>query len=264
LLANNYKVEVDDYFSYKEIYDGDSHLILQPIFNLLLSALKPVDYDYSRLILGLTICLLLSITIWMCRSRTWFILALTLAWYLESLAVIHIRMGLAFAILAFVYPRWRNPLWIIVLSLIHYSVLFYIFMYFIIRINRIQSITLVFLLITLYEFLPLLEGFSDFDQYRVYIKSIPLEYLELIFFGGIILVSLIVISPSFLWRLIIIAAIIFFSRLFLGIELGGRLSSILVLHSTLLIAFPILYKMSLTEKFPKLVFFGKNKTFYYS
>lgn len=202
--------------------------------------------------MGFFICIFLAITIFSCRSRFWYVLLFIFTWYLESLAVIHIRMGLAFALFALIYPRWRSPLCIVILSLIHYATLFYLMIYMILRFNRIQITALFLMGIIFYSILPWLEYFRELDQYRVYIIAISDHYLEYAFLVIAAFASLLMVSRGIFWRFALAAALATMAKLFLGVELGGRLSSILILYSVLIAAHPVMYNVN---------FFGKSSKF---
>ena len=258
-MVKNYKVEVDDYFSYKDIHSGEIDQAFQPLFNILIALFRPIDYDFFRIIAGILICLFLANAIFTCRTRLWFILAFTFTWYLESLAITHIRMGLAFAFFAFIYPRSRNPLWVFLLSLIHYAALLHLLIYIFIRSDRVQIAIAMGFCILFYSLLPWFEYFNELDQYRVYIIPMPDDYLELGFFSIIAFASLLMVSSRIFWRFALVAALAIFAKLFLGIELGGRLSSILVLYSVLIAAHPILYKEVLSRTSQNILLYTRSR-----
>jgi hypothetical protein len=259
LSAQNYQVEVDDYFSYKEIHSGDKDLIFQPLFNILFSSLGFIDYDYTRFAIGLIITAFLSFSIFACRSRFWYLLIITFAWYLESLAIVHIRMGLAFALFALIYPRWRNPLLIIIISLIHYSILFYLLFYIALRINRFFAALSLCLCVLLYNFASWVDYFSDFDQYRIYVDVIPDGYLSYAFFGILGITFFLTVYQGIFVRFVFLVAFVVLSKLFLGVELGGRLSSIFILYLALLAAYPVLYTTDFFRQGRRWVLYSRSK-----
>ena len=198
--------------------------------------------------MALVICILLSLTIYGCKSRLWFILALTFAWYLESLIIVHIRMGLAFALFVFIYPRYRNPLWFIFLILIHYVVLLYLIMYFLISTGRIKIALSFVLMFFLFVFFTYSELLNELDQYRVYISVIPYENLIYFIFFAFVVASFFVMKEGVGWRLFNLIILAILSKLFLEQELGGRISSIIILFIVFFSTYPIIYKNRYAKK----------------
>lgn len=228
LIVNFHGVEVDDYFSYFDVYNGDSSIAFQPLFDIFLRASSYfLPYDFVRLSIGL---LVLSMMAWSLRSITGWLFYITIgifAWYSFPLLVVHLRMGLGVSIVyMFTTLKYRYSAWMLIVPLVHYSTAIAIVVLKVFR-NRLWIFIFAFLGYVCLSY----AKSSDFGKvYSIEDLFVINDFVALL----TIFILYFLVKRRFIFSIIYLA-FLFFSKLMFDGELSARLPAALMLF------FPLLY-----------------------
>lgn len=211
------------------------------MFSVVARTLNIFGYDFGRAFLGLFILFVLAYWLLKC-DRNWLLALIVFLWYAVPILTIHIRLGFAISLFCIFFSSLRDRNFrltnakLLILVATHYSMLLVKFINDFFHNRYVSSLTSFILISTLtmivYQFAvnSFFEDLID-NLIAVYITSIEISRSD------IVILLIILFFLAFLRsRLILLFIFIIFIKFFLGGELGGRVSSFLVLITTIFLS----------------------------
>ncbi len=245
LIVTNYGAPVDDYESYRAIFTRDSFDFAQPVFSFLFPLLGFMSYEAARAVLGFISVSLMFLALNRAYSRYWIVGLPVIFWYLESLLVVHLRMGVGLGLAMVLFTMKRagaNQMLFFLPALTHYaSILPLLLRKVFFGGRRVGAGAFILGSVLIGSFDHLLLYFDQVDLFKVYLLAEDFNMFSL--YSSFLLIYLILsIQGRYYAQILLFLVLLLNIKLFAGHELGGRLSSALVISWSLMTLFPAFFR----------------------